>query len=141
MPSWSRRRILRLGGLSALVGLSGCLETLTGTVGFRLRNYTSEPYDARIELRLYGQTAFEQTYKLPTKSGPDPYVHVETNAISNVPKGATYTASLFLDGTEEGTIEATMDCTDRETQQMDEELDINIGFGGGDAVEIGETQC
>jgi len=34
-----------------------------------------------------------------------------------------------------------MDCTDRDSQQMDEEIDISIGFGGGDSVQIADTQC
>jgi hypothetical protein len=142
MSTWSRRRVLRLGGLSALAGVSGCTAVpFTGTLGFRLRNYTSEAYDARIEIRFHGQTAFERTYRLPIASGGDPYVHVEADAVSNVPKGATYNTSVFLDGVEERTIEASMDCTDREDQQMDEEISIDIGFGGGDAVEMAETGC
>lgn len=141
--SWSRRRILQLGSLSTLAGLAGCTSLpLVGTLGFRLRNYTSEAYDARIEIRFAGQTAFEQTYHLPSASGADPYVHTETDAISNVPNGVSYTASLFLNGTESRTLKATMDCTDRDSsQEMDEEIDINIGFGGDDSVEMADTEC
>lgn len=140
--SWSRRRTLQLGSLSTLAGLAGCTSlSLVGTLGFRLRNYSGEAYDARIEIRFAGQTAFEQTYQLPSASGADPYVHTETHAISNVPNGVSYTASLFLNGTERRTLKATMDCTDRDSQRMDEEIDINIGFGGGDSVDMADTGC
>ena len=141
MP-WSRRRILQLGGLSTLAGLAGCTSLpLVGALGFRLRNYTGEAYDARIEIRFAGQTAFEQTYQLPSASGANPYVHTETDAVSNVPNGMSYTVSLFLDGTEIRTLKATMDCTDRDSQQMDEEVTINIGFGGGNSVDMADTGC
>ncbi len=138
---WSRRRVLQVGSLSTLIGLSGCTALpFVGTIGFNLRNYMEEPHDARVKIQLYGQTVFEQAYQLPTASGDDPYVQTETAAVTNVPTGVTYTVSLFLDGTEVQTTEATMDCTDRE-EQIDEEIDINIGFGSGDAVMIADTQC
>lgn len=141
MP-WSRRRLLQLGSLSALVGLAGCTSLpFVGTLGFKLRDYTDEAHDARVEIQFAGQTAFEQTYQLPSASGADPYVHTETNAVSNIPNGMSYTISLFLDGTEMRTLKATMDCTDRDSQQMDEEIDISIGFGGDDSVHMGDTQC
>ncbi|UPV76427.1 hypothetical protein M0R89_19900 (plasmid) [Halorussus limi] len=140
--SWSRRQILGLGGLSTLAGLAGCASvSLTGTLGFRLRNYTSAAYDATVEIRLAGQTTFERTFQLPSASSADPYVYTETDAVSNIPSGMSYTVSLFLDGTEVRTHEATMDCTDRDSQRMDEEIDINIGFGGDETVEIADTQC
>ena len=139
---WSRRRLVRFGGLAALAGLSGAsFSTLVGTIGFRLRNYTTEAYEARVEIDLFGRTAFEQTYRLPSSSDAEPHVRVETNAVSKVPSGASYTASLSLDGTTVRTVTATMDCTNRTNQQIDEELDISIGFDGGDEVEIGESQC
>lgn len=65
----------------------------------------------------------------------------EPTAISNVPKGMSYTASLFLDGTEVETLTATMGCVDRYEQQMNEEIDINIGFGGSSTVKMPDTQC
>ncbi len=137
----SRRRVLQLGSLSAFAGLSGCTALpFVGTIGFRLRNYTQESYDARVKIQFHGQTAFEETYPLPTASGDDPYVRIKTDAVSNVPTGLSYTVSLFLDGTEVRTVGATMDCTDRDGE-IDEELDINIGFGRGDAVMIADTQC
>lgn len=139
---WSRRQFLQLGSLSALAGIAGCTSLpAVGTLGFILRNYTSEAYDARIKIQFYEQTAFEQTYQLPAASGADPYVHTETNAVSTVPHGVTYTVSLSFDGTEVRTLNATMDCTDRETQQMDEEIDIAIGFGGDDEVRMADTKC
>lgn len=136
----TRRHVLRLGGLSALAGLSGCTSVpLVGTLGFRLRNYTDEAYDARVEIRFYGRTAFDHTYRLPAASGADPSVRTETDAVSNVPNGATYSATLFLDGEEAEAISATMDCTDREG--VDEEIDIGVGFGAGDAVTMADTTC
>ncbi|WP_254768962.1 hypothetical protein [Salinilacihabitans rarus] len=67
---------------------------------------------------------------------------VEAAAVSNVPAGVTYTVSLFLDGETVQTIDATMDCTDRDEDEMDEELDIAIGFGSDpDSVTIADTQC
>lgn len=141
VPMWSRRRVLQVGSLSALNGLSGCTALpFVGTIGFRLRNYTEESHDARVEIQFYGQTAFEQTYQLPTASEDDPYVQTETVAVSNVPTGVTYTVSLFLEGTEVRTIDATRDCTSHK-DETDEELDINIGFGPGDEVMIEDTQC
>lgn len=138
---WSRRQFLQLGGLSALTGIAGCSSLpAVGTLGFRLRNYTSDAYDARITIQFYGQTAFEQTYQLPAASSADPYVHTEPTAVSTVPTGVTYTVSLFLDGTDVQTLNATMDCTDRETQPMDEEISIDIGFGG-DGVRMTDSWC
>ena len=140
--NWSRRQVLRLGGLSTLAALSGCTSVpFVGSIGFMLRNYTDKAYDARIQIKIYGQTAFEQVYQLPAASGADPYVHKELDAVSNVPSGVTYVVSLFLDGTEAKTINATMDCTDRETQQIDEEIDINIGFGRNKDVLMADSSC
>lgn len=140
--SWSRRRLLQLCSLSALVGFAGCISLpFVGSLGFRLGNYTGEAHGARVEIQFAGQTAFEQTYQLSSASGADPYVHMETNAVSGIPNGVSYTASLILDGTEIRTLKATMDCTDRDSQQMDEEIDISIGFDGDDSVHIADTQC
>lgn len=140
--SWSRRRLLQLCSLSALVGFPGCTSLpFVGSLGFRLRNYTGEAHDARVEIQFAGQTAFEQTYQLSSANGTDPYVHTEANAVSGIPNGMSYTVTLFLDGTEIRTLKATMDCTDRDSQQMDEEIDISIGFGGGDSVHMADTQC
>ncbi len=134
--------MLRLGGLAGLAGLSGCASLpFVGTLGFRLRNYTTDAYDARVQIRLYGQTAFDRTYRLPAADPADPHVLTETDAVSNVPSGATYTCSLFLDGVKARSIETTADCTDRESQQMDEEVDIDIGFGGDGGVEMADTEC
>jgi len=137
-----RRQFLGSGGLIGLIGLAGCTSVpFVGTLRFRLRNYTDEAYEARIEIRLTGRSGFEQTYDLPSASGTDPSVHTEPTAISNVLKGMTYTVSLFLDGTKVETLTATMNCVDRDEQQVDEEIDITIGFGGNDTVEMADTQC
>lgn len=138
----SRRQFLRSGGLIGLIGLAGCTSVpFVGTLGFRLRNYTDEAYEARIEIRVTGRSDFEKTYDLPSVSGADPYVHTESTAISNVPKGMSYSVFLFLDGTEVETLTATMDCVGRDEQQIDEEIDINIGSGGNDTVKMADSQC
>lgn len=138
----SRRQFLTTGGLIGLTGLAGCTSVpFVGTLGFRIRNYTDEAYEARIEIRLTGRPDFERTYDLSSTSGPDPFVHTEPTAVSNVPEGTSYTVSLFLDGTEAETLTATMDCADRDEGQTDEEIDINVGFGGDGAVEMTDTQC
>lgn len=138
--SWSRRQILQVGGLSVFTGLAGCTSLpYIGTIGFVLRNYTKNGYDARIDIRLAGQIAFKQTYQLPTASGEDPYVLTEPKAVSNIPNKTPYTVSLFLDGAEAETLKATMDCAHRDSEPMDEEIDI--GFGAGDAVYIADSSC
>ena len=140
--AWSRRQILGFVGAASTTGLAGCSSSpFVGGLGFRLRNYTDEDYEARIEISLAGQSVFEQAYRLPSASGADPYVQTEPNAVSNVPKGVSYTVSLFLDGVEARTFTATMDCVDRDSRQMDEEIDIDIGFGGDDTVDMADTQC
>ncbi len=149
MPSnWSRRRLLQLGGLSAVSGLSGCASLpLVGSLGFYLRNYTDKAYKARIEIQIHGRTAFEQTCQLPaakqlpTGKGIEPHVRTETPALSSIPAGVTYSVSLFFDGEETETLDTTMDCTSREDQPMDEEIDINIGFNGNYGVQITDTSC
>lgn len=143
MPSnWSRRRLLQVGSFSAVVGLSGCTSLpFVGTLGFVLRNYTSEAHNAHIEIQLYGRTTFEQTYQLSPAQGGKPHVRIETDAVSSIPAGVTYSVSVSLDGREAESINATMDCTSREGQQVDEELDINIGFGNSRGVQIWETSC
>ncbi|SEW27056.1 hypothetical protein [Natrinema salifodinae] len=139
---YSRRRVLQLGSASVLAGLAGwTVLTVTGGIGFRLRNYTSESYEARVTIEFYGRTAFERTYRLPAASGADPFVRTEKNAISNAPNGATYTATLFLDGKAEQTISATVDCTDRDEQEIDEEIDIDVGFGGDDSILMADSNC
>ncbi len=137
----SRRQILHLGSLSVLTGLSGCASSLVGTIGFRLRNYTSTAYNARIKIQFYGRVMFEQTYQLPAASSADPYIHIEEKAVSNIPSGVSYSVILFLNGSEERTINATMDCMERETQPMDEEIDINIGFGEDDEIQMADSSC
>lgn len=140
--SWSRRQILQVGGLAVFTGLAGCTSLpYIGTIGFVLRNYTKNDYNARIEIRLAGQIAFKQTYQLPVASGADPYVLTESKAVSNIPNKTPYTVSLFLDGAEVETLKATMDCTNRDSEPMDEEIDIDIGFGASDAVDIDDSSC
>ncbi|WP_458208803.1 hypothetical protein [Haladaptatus sp. NG-SE-30] len=84
---------------------------------------------------------FEQTYQLPAASSADPYIHIEEKAVSNIPSGVSYSVILFLNGSEERTINATMDCMERETQPMDEEIDINIGFGEDDEIQMADSSC
>ncbi|WP_152418042.1 hypothetical protein [Haloferax elongans] len=141
MP-WSRRHILGLGGLSVLSGFAGCTSVpFVGTIGLVLRNYTENAHDARIEIRVANRVAFEQTYQLPTASEAKPYVVTEADAVSNIPKGMTYTVFLFLDGTEVDTLEATMDCTKRDSHSVEEEVSIDIGFPGEKTVDMADSQC
>jgi len=137
----SRRRLTQLGAVSLVAGLAGCGSLpVVGTIGFRFRNYRIEPCNPRIHIEILDSTVLDREYELQAGSADDPYSRLEPEAVSNIPAGVNYTATLFLGGEEVRTVEGTADCVGR-GGEFDEELDIYIGYGRDEEIMIGESEC
>lgn len=147
-PPLSRRRLLSLTGVSALVAVGGTLvHAYTGPIALGLQNLTTSTVTTRVVIDGPRRTVFDETFEVPPARNDEPGRITREAAIDNGVRGTEYRVSVRLPGSPVDPVDAsyTATCTgfsDIGDRRISDHVGVDIlGQSAPDRILVDGSAC